>query len=189
MPPERWILLDSNCYFRLARSIHPLLNAPIYANGPCLGVISQLDEEYHRGQQRLKSKFFWITQSQYSENRNQNYFKAPRDKSGEIENAFYFMRETAREMKLSTSDVDIQLLAHGYVLGITIATDDTDMLILAKEYEVICIKTLDLLNSMLKDRFITFEKVKEIASYWKYQCDLPAKFAQDFRRLFHQNMP
>ena len=63
----RVILLDSCAYFRLARSIHPLLAgtfgpAPPYS----LFVFAALDDEYLTNS-RLRNKFEWVNETEYRE--------------------------------------------------------------------------------------------------------------------------
>lgn len=53
--PQSKILLDSNSYFRLAKSIHPLLFQEFGNKKYCLYVLPELDKEYER-QPRLKNK-------------------------------------------------------------------------------------------------------------------------------------
>lgn len=45
----------------------------------------------------------------------------------------------------SVSWVDVTMLAHAYVLGLPVVTDDTDMLALAKDFESSKAKVLPLL--------------------------------------------
>lgn len=68
------ILLDSNAYFRLARSIHPLLNQE-FGNTTqyCLYVIADLEKEFGRSR-RLRNKFSWVDDQEYRDNRS---FKIP----------------------------------------------------------------------------------------------------------------
>lgn len=67
MPPVR-LVLDSNSYFRLARSIRPLLDAS-FGPEPCrLAVLKELDEEFNRST-RLQSKFFWVREPEYQQDR------------------------------------------------------------------------------------------------------------------------
>lgn len=53
------VLLDSNVYFRLARSVHPLLNQEFGEHRYCLYVIPDLDAEFRKNP-RLRSKFHWV---------------------------------------------------------------------------------------------------------------------------------
>lgn len=63
------ILVDSNAYFRLAQSIHPLLNVVFGKKRYCLYVIKELQDEYRRSP-RLKNAFSWVNDPEYVENRS-----------------------------------------------------------------------------------------------------------------------
>jgi hypothetical protein len=62
------ILVDSNAYFRLARDIHPLLGKPFGQKKYCLYIIEGFEKEYFYSG-RLQSKFQWVTETKYTENR------------------------------------------------------------------------------------------------------------------------
>ena len=62
------ILLDSNAYFRLAQSIHPLLQVEFGEEKYCLYVIKELQAEYDKNP-RLKNAFSWVNDSEYRKNR------------------------------------------------------------------------------------------------------------------------
>jgi len=85
-----WVLVDSNAYFRLAQSLHPLLKTKIGKSNYRLGVIEALDREYKQSS-RLQNKFYWVTQPKYSENRA-DCFDVNRDQKTAINHAFYFLR-------------------------------------------------------------------------------------------------
>lgn len=63
------ILLDSNSYFRLAKSIHPLLFQPFGETRNTLYVLPELEQEYAKAP-RLRSKFPWVTDPEYQSNRS-----------------------------------------------------------------------------------------------------------------------
>lgn len=58
--PQSKILVDSNSYFRLAKSIRPLLNVTFGDEDYCLYVLKELEKEYDRNS-RLQTKFEWVT--------------------------------------------------------------------------------------------------------------------------------
>jgi len=58
------ILLDSNAYFRLAKSVHPLLFQEFGPDRACLYVLPELEQEYQR-QPRLKAKFPWVEEEEF----------------------------------------------------------------------------------------------------------------------------
>lgn len=181
------ILIDSCSYFRLADSLHPLLKTVFCEDGHSLGVIKELQEEYKKNSS-LKHKFFWVDQPAYAENRKR-CFTLSADQKTAINNAFYFIRETVRDQRLGVSRIDIICLSHAYVLEIPIVTDDSDLLALAKEYDVKAFKTLELLKIMYDCGHVTIEQVKTIAAYWQYLKDKPKSYKKDFKRLFGEPIP
>ncbi|MBN1906583.1 MAG: DNA-binding protein [Deltaproteobacteria bacterium] len=181
------ILVDSCAYFRLAHSIHPLLNVEFGEEKHKLGVIQELQNEYDKSP-TLQSKFYWVADPEYSANRKR-CFSLTNEQKAAIHNAFYFMRDTAREEELGVSKVDLTALSYAYVLGIPIVTDDSDMITLAKEYEIVVFKSLTLLHLMYKAGHITKRKVREIASYWVYLNDTPKRYKEDYERLFNARAP
>ena len=65
------IILDSNSYLRLAKSIHPLLFQEFGDVRYCLYVLSALQKEYDR-EPRLQNKFPWVDDPQFHANRDQS---------------------------------------------------------------------------------------------------------------------
>ncbi len=181
------ILVDSCSYFRLAHSIHPLLNVEFGEEKYKLGVIQELQKEYKKSP-TLQNKFYWVDDPEYAENRKR-CFSLTQEQKSVINNAFYFMRDTAREEELGVSKVDITALSYANVLGIPIVTDDSDMIALAKEYDIVVFKSLELLHLMYKAGHISKRKVKEIASYWVYLNDTPKSYKKDYERLFNEPAP
>ena len=181
------VLVDSCSYFRLARSIHPLLKTKFCEEEYSLGVIPELNEEYKRSP-TLKHKFHWVDQKEYQENRKR-CFSLKADKKAEINNAFYYIRETAREEGFGVSRIDLIALSYSHVLGIPIVTDDSDMLLLAKEYEIITFTSLQLLKLLLDCGVVTIKRVRTIASYWAYLNDTPKSYKKEYKHLFNENAP
>ena len=181
------ILIDSNVYFRLAQSIHPLLKCEFGKEKYCLYVIKGLQEEYAKNP-RLKSKFSWVNEPEYKKNRA---FKLniSRKNQQEIAQVFDFIKSYAKYSYPGLSKVDITALAHAYVLDIPIVTDDSDMLDLAVEFNIKTLKTLELLKLMLDCRRIDITIVRQIASYWIYDDDKPKSFAADYKKLFKEPPP
>jgi hypothetical protein len=67
MPPPKLFILDSNAYFRLAYSLHPLLGQAFGKSNEryVLRVIDQLDKEYSRSV-RIQHKFHWVRDRKFS---------------------------------------------------------------------------------------------------------------------------
>jgi len=181
------VIVDSCSYFRLAQSISPLLKTPFCDNKFVLGVIKDLHEEYKKNP-TLKNKFGWVSQPEYVQNR-QRCFKFSKDELVDINNAFYFIRETARDEGLTTSKVDNRALAHAYVMGFPIVSDDVDLLTLAKIFEIKTYTSLQLLKILLDCGHIDMVQIRAIAAYWIYQNDTPASYAKDFKKLFNEPAP
>ena len=66
--PQSKILIDTNTYIRLAQSIRPLLFMPFGESEYCLYILQELNDELSN--RRLKSKFPWVDEGEYEENRN-----------------------------------------------------------------------------------------------------------------------
>jgi hypothetical protein len=181
------IIVDSCSYFRLAQSIRPLLKITFGKEKHCLGVIKELDKEYERSP-TLKNKFFWVSQPEYRDNRKDCFSPNPRQRS-EINHAFFFIREFVRDSQFSVSEVDITGLAYAYVLKLPIVTDDSDMLEVAKEFEIKTYKTLELMKLMMDSGHLKMEQIRSIVSYWAYQNDRPGAFWRDFKRIFSEDPP
>ena len=57
------ILIDTNAYLRLAKTIRPLLFNPFGDNGYCLYILPELNAELTNN--RLVTKFYWIEEDEY----------------------------------------------------------------------------------------------------------------------------
>ena len=153
----------------------------------CLGVIQELDKKYEKNP-TLKHKFFWVNQEEYAENRKK-CFSPTMSQRSEINHAVFFIREFARDKQLGVSEVDITALSYAYVLKIPVVTDDSDMLVAAKEFGMSTYKTLEVLKLMLDSGLVTMKDVRSIASYWIYQNDAPKSCRKDYKKLFSENPP
>lgn len=181
------ILIDSNVYFRLAQSIHPLLQVEFGQLKYCLYVIKELQAEYDHNR-RLRNAFSWVNETEYKQNRACE-LNLSRKERKEIEQAFDFISNHARDTYPGTSKVDIRALAHALVLEIPVVTDDADMLDLAKDFNIKTLKTLEILKLMLDCGHIEMATVKQIAAYWIYEEDRPKSFTTDYRKLFKERPP
>ena len=75
-------------------------------------------------------------------------------------------------------------LAHSYVLGFPVITDDRDMHALANVFDIRTQKTLELLRLMVDATHITLGVVTAVDAYWHYNQDLPADFRVDLSEIF-----
>jgi len=181
------ILLDSNAYFRLGNSIHPLLFVEFGKQKYCLYVLSELDTEFNRNH-RLQTKFTWVNELDYIKNRSKKLTLSKKDKNN-IKISFDYLWAEAGTSYSSLSKVDVIALSYAYVLGIPVVTDDSDMLAMAATFSIKTMKTLELLALMLKCGHLTMEKIRQIAAYWDYLPDKPKDFFEDYTRLFGETPP
>ena len=185
--PQRKLLLDTNAYLRLARSIHPLLFSEFGEDRTCLYLIDEFVREFERSR-RLRSKFPWVDEPEYRDNRDVR-LQVGRKQRREIKTAIDFIGDQADADALGVSEVDLSVLGHAFVLEIGVVTDDTDMRALGATFGIEILNTLSLLKLMVAAGHIDFAKVRQIAAYWRHERDLPAKFARDYRRLFGERPP
>lgn len=185
--PQSKILIDTNVYFRLAQSIRPLLKAEFGEPRYCLYVVKELQAEYSKNP-RLRNRFPWVNDPDYAENRSHRLQVSKKEKK-EIDQAFDFMFDHARTEYPGVSRVDVIILAHAYVLGVPVVTDDADMLALAGDFGINTLKTLELLMLMLDCGHVDLAKVREIAGYLIHQNDRPKDFRADYKRLFGEEPP
>lgn len=185
--PQSKILLDTNSYIRLAKSIHPLLDAPFGENNHCLYVLKELDVEFSRNK-RLQTSFAWIDEDEFQLNRKKRLTLSKKDKRG-IELTVDFLTQHKIDNKLSVSQIDILCLAYSHVLEIPVVSDDTDMLEVAELFNIKTMKTLELLNLMFECEHVDISLVRQIVAYWEYISDKPANFRQDYIDIFGEKPP
>lgn len=181
------ILVDSNAYFRLAQSIHPLLNVEFGVQRFCLYCLKELQDEYDKNP-RLINTFSWVNEPEYVKNRS-HLLKITREEKPEIKRAYDFIRDYVRNVHPGVSKVDVLCLAHAEQLNIPVVTDDEEMRIAATAYNIKTFKTLELLRLMLDCDYIDIKKIREIAAYWIYLNDRPKDFNVDYKKLFGEAPP
>lgn len=179
---QRKILLDTNSYLRLAKSIHPLLFEEFGPEACCLYVLKELDDELG-GNPRLRTKFDWANEPEYRENRGHCLTVSRKDKKS-IDDAFSFVWDYVQTDQPGPSRIDVRHLAHAYVLHIPLVSDDRDLLAVADVFGIVRMKSIELLRLMLDCDHITIEKINTIVQFWRYWKDTPFDLGEDFRRLF-----
>ena len=183
--PQKKILLDTNAYLRLAQTIRSLLGKSFGKENFTLYIHKRFDEEISKSQ-RLKSKFYWVNDKEYIENRKKRLSLSNKEKE-EIETTFDFIWEFQKELSLGLSRVDIYCVATALTLEIPLVTDDQNMIKVCNEYDIKVLTTLELMKLMQDNNHITVELIKQMTEYWKYENDLPTnltKFKKDIKRLF-----
>ncbi len=192
-PPPRIILLDSNAYFRLARTIHPLLAGEFGDPPPYkLYVLRELDEEYGRSA-RLQNKFEWVRHPEYRQDREARRYE-PRGKiAAQAEAAFSYVARHAQDVGISVSRIDLRALAHGSVRGYPVVSDDTGMQKIADVLHIERWPTLKLLKLMVTEQRIGLEVVHQIVQYLAHENDLPTsnldRLRKEYRTYFNADLP
>lgn len=185
--PQANILLDSNSYFRLAKSLHPLLNRKFGKDNYYLYVLPHLDQEFAKNP-KLKTKFWWVNDSRYRKNR-QIHLDITNKERRRIEITTDILLDHKHRNNMDISFVDVICLAYGKMLSVPVITDDVEMRVVADEFGILVYKTLDLMFLMLKCGHINMQKVREVVCYWEYIGDIPADFRKDYKRIFKKNPP
>ncbi len=189
MPPPKMFILDSNAYFRLALSIHPLLGQKFGKSTNeryVLRVIAQLDDEYNRSP-RLQNKFQWVVEKKCRDNRSSEQLKLVGKQKIEMEKARSFIISTERDMGCNLSLVDATALAIGFVKQHPVVTDDKNMCAVANALGIEVWGLLQLMKLMLDEEHIDLDKIKEVAQLLDYENDLPCgrvEFIRQFKQFF-----
>ncbi len=179
----RVILLDSNAYFRLARSIRPLLSQSFGDPPPyVLKVLEDLYKEFARNP-RLTSKFHWVADSEYVSDLEASQYSARGKTATQVETALSYLVKQSIISAIDVSIIDLKVLAVGHARGFPVITDDKGMQQLAELFDIECWPTLKLMKLMLDCKRIDLNKVKEVVEYWDAENDLP-RHIEDFRRLY-----
>jgi hypothetical protein len=191
-PPPRVILLDSCAYFRLARSIHPLLAgsfgpAPPYS----LFVLAALDDEYFTSS-RLRHKFEWVNAAEYREDRQTKQFSCKGKSAAPADSAFSYLAAYAKDQGLILAPEDLKVLAVGFTRGFPVVSDDRGIRQVAVAHAITCWGTLDLLKLMVDHNRTDVAKVREVLQYWDHENDLPMgkpELRERYKELFGNECP
>ncbi|WP_412471785.1 DNA-binding protein [Halobacteriovorax sp. RT-1-4] len=190
------VSIDSNSYFRLAQTIHPLLNVEFGEEKYCLYIIDGFEGEYYKSR-RLKSKFYWAKSNEYEGNRDRRISRSKKQKK-EIDNIFEHIWEASQnyeyeggensqiEDKLPPGPVDCDALAVAKVLNIPVVTDDEDMTMLGMEFDVKMWSTLKLLRVMRDCHHIQNSTVTSLVRYWKETNEMPWLFRTHVTEYFSE---
>ena len=179
--PQSKILVDTNSYLRLAQTIRPLLFVPFGDNEYCLYILPELNDEL--ANRRLNSKFPWVEEEEYLENRK-SFPTVGRKQKRAILTNFDFIWDFVQTELPGPSRVDALYIAYALELGVPVVTDDQDMTELAKEFEVPVMPTLELLKIMHDSNYADLKKIKGIVEYWRAIGDCPANLHRDLKKFF-----
>jgi hypothetical protein len=175
------VLLDTNAYLRLAKRIRPMLGVPFGPKKYTLVVLSDVEAEVHRNA-TLQFKFPWFDDQALAEERLAARIRLTPDERQRIDVAASVLRdavlaEPLRYMKGGGSPpgrVDCRVLAHGYVRGCIVTTDDLGMHLLAEEFDIRVWHGFELLKALLNAKAITTPMIKDIFDALEANGDLPA---------------
>ena len=171
--PPQVILLDSNAYFRLARTVHPLLAGTFSVNPSySLYVLADLDTEYLTSS-RLRSKFEWVNDMQHKTDRNAKRYQCRGKTKQPVDNAFSFLAAYAKSNSINVAPEDLRALATGFARGFPVVTDDAGMKTIADAHSIECWSIIKLLKLMLTTKKITQGKITELLQYLDHENDLP----------------
>lgn len=191
-PAPRVVLLDSCAYFRLARSIHPLL-APTFGPPPSysLFVLAALDDEYLTSS-RLRHKFEWVNAAEYKADRDGKKYTCRGKNAKDADTAFSYLAAYAKANNLLLAPEDLKALAVGFTRKVRVVSDDRAVRQVAEVHAIECWLTLDLLKLMVDCSRIDLAKVSEIIEYWNHENDLPRGILElrtQYQRLFGCKCP
>ncbi len=180
--PQSKILADTNSYLRLANNIRPLLCVEFGGQKYCLYVLAETNLEIQKSS-RLKHKFYWALEDEHCLERATSPVISKQQKK-QVEAAYSIIWEYVETDFSGPSKTDVRYLAHSFVLGFPVVTDDRDMRAVAEVFEIPTQKTLELLKVMVEVDHITLDKVAAIIAYWRYNDDFPADLRADLREIF-----
>lgn len=179
--PQSKVLVDTNSYLRLAQTIRPLLFLPFGDREYCLYILPELNDELSN--RRLKSKFPWVDENEYTENRK-HFPTIGRKQKNTIKVNFEFIWDYVQSDLPGPSRVDALYIAYALELGIPVVTDDQDMTELAVAFEAQVMPTLELLKIMHDSDHTNLKTIKGIVDYWLAIGDCPANLHHDLKRFF-----
>lgn len=181
------ILLDTNSYLRLAKDINPLLFHEFCDARYCLYIFDEFEKEYEKSQ-RLKTRFAWVNEAEYKNNRGKRLNVSKKDKA-DIEITKSVIMPYADDSGYALSLVDITVLSCGSVLNIPVVTDDSAMIMVANDLGITYYTTLQLMKIMIDCGHIDMGDVRRITQYWRHVDDLPKNFPTDYKSLFGEPPP
>lgn len=190
--PPRVLLLDSNAYFRLARTLHPLL-APPFGTSPryLLMILEELEREY-RSSHRLRTKFEWVSGAEYRTDRAGRCYATAGRSVQQVNMAFSYIEAHARAEGVNVSPEDLRALAVGHAREFVVVTDDAGMRHIAGAFEIECWSVLKLLRLMQTEERITLDDVRQVLEYMDETNDLPMgreRLRAEYRTYFNADCP
>ncbi len=175
------VLLDTNAYLRLAKRIRPMLGREFGPKKYVLAILKDVETEVHRNP-TLRFKFPWFDEQVLADERLAARIRLTQAEKEGIELASDVLHDAVLSDPLRfmeggrspPSSVDCRVLAHGYVRGCIVTTDDLAMHVLAKEFEIRVWHGYELLKALLNAKAIDTPVIKEIFEALEENGDLPA---------------
>lgn len=177
------VLLDTNAYLRLAKRIRPMLGVEFGTKRYKLAILRDVEDEVHRNP-ALVFRFPWFDEQVLADERLATRIRLKPAEKESIKVATGVLRASVLEDPLRfmsrggspPSEVDCKVLAHGYVRGCLVVTDDLPMHSLAKEFGIRLWHGFDLLKALLNARRIDSALIKEIFEALEANDDMPASW-------------
>lgn len=179
--PQSKILVDTNTYLRLAKTIRPLLFETFGESEYCLYILPELNQELEG--RKLQSKFHWVNEAEFAENRK-HFPSIGKKQRNAIQQTFEYVWDYVQTDLPGPSRVDTRYIAYAIELEIPVVTDDQDMIALAKAFDVAVMPTLELLKIMLDCGHTDMKTIDGLCDYLRYIEDVPSNFNADYKRLF-----
>jgi len=180
------ILIDTNVYFRLAQTIHPLLKTSFGQPSHQIVITEDLEKEFSKSQ-RLQLKFRWFSNAEYVANRKGGLSLSNKQKKQFKEDWATVLGIANQFGFTGLSKADINGITYALILEIAMVTDDTDMAEVATQLGVKVMSTLELLKLMLDHQHIQSGIVNSVAGYWWHMADCPKDLKSDYKRIFGQD--
>jgi hypothetical protein len=157
-----------------------------------LNVLKDVEDEVHRSTM-LRFKFPWFDEQVLADERLAARARLTKAEKESIAVAADILRASvlgnpSRFMNgggSPPSPVDCRVLAHGYVKGCIVATDDLSMHMLAGEFEIRVWHGYELLKALLNAKAVDSALVKQIFDALDANNDLPASW----RKTRHIKFP
>lgn len=175
------ILVDTNAYLRLAKTIRPLLFVTFGEKEYCLYIIPELNKELKS--RKLQSNYPWVNEKEYEDNRK-HFPRLSASQNTSVKQTFDYIWDYVQTDLPGPSRVDALYIAYSLELNVPVVTDDQDMTELAKTFDAPVMPTLELLKIMLDCGHVDMKTIAGLVEYWKYFSDMPANFNTDYKRLF-----
>ena len=179
--PQSKILVDTNAYLRLAKTVRPLLFNTFGNNEYCLYILPELNNELSN--HNLQHKFPWVSEAEFESNRK-HFPTIGRRQRKAIDETFEYVWDYVQTDCPGPSRVDARYITVAIELDIPVVTDDQDMTALAIAFEAKVMSTLELLRIMVDCRHVDMPAIHGLCDYWRYIADTPANFEADLHRIF-----